>query len=145
MVLGGCATTPQTSLALRQQAQADLVVSFQSWNAISFLKPDITGTAGSLRVRTKTFTRAAVVKLLRNLDVARGFLVVVLDRRYTPDPMVTNGGMDEIQRFFEGLGFERIAFHDGAGLDRNGEMPILRDAIIKARTDARPAPPAAGA
>src|SRR2546430_925494 len=112
MVLGGCATTPQTSLALRQQAQADLVVSFQSWNAISFLKPDITGTAGSLRVRTKTFTRAAVVKLLRNLKMPRGFVVVVLDRRYTPDPMVTNGGMDEIQKFFEGLGFERIAFHD---------------------------------
>ncbi len=71
-MLAGCATLPQSSPALRQQAQADLVVNFQSWNSIAFLKPDITGTAGTLRVRTKTFTRAAVVKLLRNLKDAAG-------------------------------------------------------------------------
>src|SRR5258707_7746216 len=60
-VLGGCATTPQDSPALRQQEEANLVINFQSWNSISFIKPDIAGTAGSLRIRTKTFTRTAGV------------------------------------------------------------------------------------
>src|SRR5205814_5529595 len=73
-VLTGCATMPPSSPALRQQAQADLVVNFQSWRSISFLKPDLTGTAGALTLRTKTFTREAVVKLLRNLTRPREFV-----------------------------------------------------------------------
>src|SRR5438132_9075766 len=70
--LAGCATTPESSPASRQQAEADLVVNFQSWNAISFIKPDITGTASALTFRPKTFTKEAVVKLLRNMKTPRG-------------------------------------------------------------------------
>jgi len=145
LALSGCTTTPQSSPASRQREEADLVIAFQSWNSISFMKPDITGMAGAQTVRAKTFTRAAVVKLLRNLKTPRGFVVVVLDRRYAPDPMAANGGMDEIQRFFEELGFRRIAIQDGAALDETGGLPILRDSTIKPRRDAGAAQPAAGA
>jgi hypothetical protein len=144
-MMAGCATMPQSSPAVRQQAQADLVVNFQSWNSMSFIKPDITGMAGALPVRAKTFTRAALVKLLRNLHTPREFAVVVLDRRYDPDPLVANGGMDAIQEFFEGLGFRRIAFQDGAALGRPGDLPILRDSTIKPRPASGATEPAAGA
>src|SRR6267143_1535380 len=53
-----CATKPESSPAVQQQNKADLVVNFQSWNAISFLKPDITGTGG-VTFRPKTFTKQA--------------------------------------------------------------------------------------
>ncbi len=136
---------PQSSPGARQQAQANLVVSFQSWNSIALIKPDLTGTAGTLTLRTKTFTRAAVVKLLRNLKTPRDFVVVVLDRRYSPDPMVANGGMDEIQKFFEGLGFRRIAIQDGAALDDNGGPRVLRDVTPTQGPASRTTEPAAGA
>jgi hypothetical protein len=136
---------PQSSSASRQQEEADLVVNFQSWNSISFLKPDITGMAGAQTVRAKTFTRSGVEKLLRNLKLPRDFVVVVLDRRYSPDPMVAHGGMDEIQKFFEGLGFRRIAFQDGAALGRTGGMPILRDTAAPQPPGACAGQPAAGA
>src|SRR5437773_1981928 len=87
LALAGCETFPDTAPSSRQQAEADLVVNFQSWNAISFIKPDITGTASMLTFRRKTFTREAVVKLLRNLKGPREFVVVVLHRQYSPDPM----------------------------------------------------------
>ena len=130
MLMVGCETLPQSTAASLQQAEADLVVNFQSWNSIWFIKPDVTGTAGALTARTKTFTRNGFVKLLNNLKTPRGFVVVVLDRRYSPDPMVAAGGMDEIQAFFAGLGFRRIAFQDGAARDRDGGQPILRDTNI---------------
>ena len=145
IVVAGCAIVPQSSPASRQQAEADLVVNFQSWNCISFIKPDFTGAAGALAVRAKTFTRAAVAKLLRNLNTPRDFVVVVLDRRYDPDPMFANGGMDEIQKFFAGLGFRRIAFHDGAASNRTGDLPILRDTPLPQRPASRATEPAAGA
>jgi hypothetical protein len=129
--LAGCATMPESSPALRQQAEADLVVNFQSWNAILFVKPDITGTASGVTVRPKTFTRAAVEKLLRNLKIRRELVVVVLDRRYYPDPMVAGGGMDEIQKFFEDQGFGRVAFQDAAAWSGAEGMTILRDSGAK--------------
>jgi hypothetical protein len=127
-VLAGCAAMP-TGPASRQQAEADLVVGFQSWNSISFIKPDITGVTGALPARRKTFRREAFEKLADGLKGPRDFVVVVLDRLYEPDPMVANGGMDAIQKFFGGLGFRRIAFQDGAAA-RGGNLPILRDTII---------------
>jgi len=131
IALAGCATTPESAPSSRQQAQADLVVNFRSWNAISFIKPDITGTANALAVWPKTFTRDGVERLLRNLKMPREFVVVVLDRRYDPDPMTAAGGMDEIQKFFEGEGFRRVAFQDGAAWNRTNGMPILRDTAAK--------------
>jgi hypothetical protein len=41
--------------------------------------------------------------------------------------MTAAGGMDEIQRFFQDLGFQRVAFHDGTEWNRSEGMPILRD------------------
>src|SRR6266404_1649536 len=131
LALAGCATEPASTPSLRQQAEADLVVEFQSWNAISFIKPDITGTAGMLSFRRKTFTKEAVVKLLHNLKVPRKFVVVVLDRQYSPDPIGPAGGMDEIQRFFQDLGFRRVALQDGAAWNRVSGMPILKDTAAK--------------
>ena len=123
----GCQSVPETSLSSRQQAEADLVLNFQSWNSIGFVKPDVTGTASTMTFHRKTFTRDGVVKLLRNLKVNQGFAVVVLDRQYSPDPMTAGGGMDAIQSFLQELGFRRIAFHDGAAWNRAQGMPILRD------------------
>ena len=127
VALAGCETVPDTAPSTRQHAEADLVVNFQSWNAISFIKPDITGAASTLSFRRKTFTREGVVKLLRNLKVGRAFVVVVLDRQYSPDPMTAGGGMDEIQRFFQEFGFRRVAFHDGSAWQRSQGMPIVKD------------------
>jgi hypothetical protein len=127
LALVGCETKPDTTPSSRQQAEADLVLNFQSWNAISFIKPDVTGTASTLTFRRKTFTREGLVKLLHNLKVHREFVVVILDRQYAPDPMTAAGGMDEIQRFLQSLGFRRVAFHDGAAWQRGEGMPILRD------------------
>src|SRR6266404_7157393 len=127
LIFGGCASVPDSSPSSSQQAEADLVVNFQSWNAISFIKPDIAGTTGGLTIRPKTFTREAVVKLLNNLKLPRTFVVVVLDRRYIPDPMVAGGGMNEIQKFFQDLGFNRVAFQDGSAWNRAEGMPVVRD------------------
>ena len=119
--LTGCVSTPESPAASSQRAEANLVVNFQSWNSISFIKPDVTGSAGSMTLRPRTFSKEGFVKLLNNLKVPRQFVVVVLDRRYSPDPTVTGGGMEEIQKFFEGLGFRRVAFQD------SDDMRILRD------------------
>ena len=128
VALAGCASMPDASSpASQQQAEADLVVNFQAWNAISFIKPDLTGKAGGLATGPKTFNRDAVVKLLNNMKRPRGFVVVVLDRRHEPDPMVAAGGMDEIQKFFVELGFGRVAFHDGSAWNRGEDLPVLRD------------------
>src|SRR4051794_11607056 len=91
--LAGCATAPVSPVALEQQEQADLVVGFQSWNSLWLIKPDVTGIAGALPEHTKTFTSAGFVKLLRNLRTPRGFVVVVLDRAYNPDPASAKGGV----------------------------------------------------
>jgi len=131
MILVGCATAQVSPVASQQQAEADLVVSFQSWNSIWFIKPDIAGMAGALPEHTKTFTSAALVKLLRNLRTPRDFVVVVLDRRYSPDPMVADGGIDAVQKFFEELGFGRIVFQDGAALSGGGGRVVLRDTFTK--------------
>ena len=127
LALAGCATVPDSTPSARQQAEADLVLYFQSWNSISFIKPDVMGTVGVPTVRQKTFTRAAIEKLLRNLKIGRDFAVVVLDRRYYPDPAVANGGMDEIQKFLEDQNFKRVAFQDGSARDSTNGLPIVRD------------------
>jgi hypothetical protein len=126
MILAGCATAPISPVASRQQAEADLVVTFQSWNSIWLIKPDIAGIAGALPEHTKTFTSSGVTKLLRNLRTPRNFVVVVLDRTHSPDPMVAEGGIDAVQKFFDGLGFRRIVFQDGQAL-RDGRPAVLRD------------------
>ena len=130
-LLAGCETAPVSPEAQAQQEQADLVVNFQSWNSISLVKPDVTGTPGALPEHTKSFTSAALVKLLRNLRTPRGFAVVVMDRRYSPDPVSANCGMDVIQKFFEELGFHRIVFQDGAALEGAGGRVVLRDTGAK--------------
>jgi hypothetical protein len=131
MVFAGCATAPVSPEALEQQAQADLVVGFQSWNSVWLIKPDVSGMAGAMAVRTKTFTSAGFEKLLRNLKTPRDFVVVVLDRRYSPDPMTANGGIDAVQKFFEELGFRRVVLQDGAALNGGGGRVILRDSSSK--------------
>jgi len=97
------------------------------------MKPDISGMAGAMPGRTKTFTSAGFEKLLRNLKTPRDFAVVVLDRRYCPDPMTANGGMDAVQKFFEELGFRRIVLQDGAALSGAGGRVVLRDTAINQR------------
>jgi hypothetical protein len=129
--LAGCATAPVPAVALEQQEQADLVVGFQSWNSVWFIKPDVTGIAGALPEHTKTFTSAGFVKLLRNLRTPRGFVVVVLDRTYSPDPMTAAGGMDAIQGFFEELGFRRVVLQDGDALRGGSGRVVLRDTSAK--------------
>lgn len=126
-VLAGCETAPPSGPGLRQQAQADLVVRFQSWNSMVFLKPNPTAMTGAMSTTEKPFTAPAFEKVLRNLKVPRDFVVVVLDRRYRPDPVTAHGGMDFIGQFFQELGFRRIAFQDGAAPGPAGDLPILRD------------------
>jgi hypothetical protein len=128
-MLAGCVTAPVSPEALEQQRQADLVVGFQSWNSVWLIKPDISGMAGAMPGRTRTLTSSGFVKLLRNLKTPRDFVVVVLDRRYNPDPMTANGGMDSVQQFFEELGFRRIVIQDGAALGGAGGRVILRDTL----------------
>jgi hypothetical protein len=125
--LVGCASIPESASSSRQQAEANLVVNFQSWNNISFVKPDVTGNASTLTFRQKTFRKSGFVKLLNNLKIDRKFVVVVLDRAYYPDPATAYGGMEEIQKFFMDLGFERVAFQDGSARDKESGFPIIRD------------------
>jgi hypothetical protein len=133
LVIASCATAPVSPEAVEQQAQADLVVGFQSWNSVWLMKPDITSMAGVMPGRTKTFTSAGFEKLLRNLKTPRDFAVVVLDRQYSPDPMTSNGGMDAVEKFFEELGFRRIVLQDGAALSGAGGRVVLRDTSTKER------------
>src|SRR5947207_2601780 len=100
LLLAGCGSIPEPESAVAQRNEADLVVGFQSWRSMWFIKPDVTGAAGSMRLRQKTFTKEGFVKLLNNLKVRRGLVVVVLDRRYDPDPYVASGGSDAIKKFF---------------------------------------------
>ncbi len=124
----GCATTPSSSPALRQQADASLVVSFQSWSQIGIIKPDVTGAAGANTFHPKTFSKEAFVKLLDTLHVPRDFAVIVLDERYNAGQQSLEADMDEIESFFtHGLGFQRVAFQDDAGWNAAAGMPVLRD------------------
>ena len=123
-----CATKPESSPAFQEQNEADLVVNFQSWNAISFLKPDITGTGG-VTFRPKTFTKQAVVKLVHTLQIRTNFVVVVLDRQYSAGARASM--MDEIQAFFEGVRFQRVAIQDGAAWNRTEGLRIVRDTGAK--------------
>jgi hypothetical protein len=116
---------------MEQQAPADLVVGFQSWNSVWLIKPDVTGIVGALPAHTKTFTSAGFEKLLRNLKTPRGLVVVVLDRTYSPDPVTAKGGMDAIQSFFEELGFRRIVIQDGEALRAGSGRVVLRDTNTK--------------
>jgi len=125
--LAGCASVSNPNPSIRQQAEADYVVNFQSWNAISFIKPDLTGAASGVTVHPKTFTADAFVMLMNNLKRPRNFVVVIVDRSYNPDPVETKGGMDTIEKFFQQLGFQRIAFQDGSAWDSEKGYPILRD------------------
>src|SRR3974377_938077 len=131
LVGGGCATAPVSPEAMEQQQQADLVVGFQSWNSVWLIKPDVTGITGALPEHTKTFTSAGFEKLLRNLRTPRGFVVVVLDRTYSPDPMTAAGGMDAVQGFFEELGFRRVVLQDGEALRSGSGRVVLRDSSAK--------------
>jgi len=131
LVAGGCATAPVSPEAMEQQEQADLVVGFQSWNSVWFIKPDVTGIAGALPEHIKTFTSAGFEKLLRNLRTPRGLVVVVLDRTYSPDPMTAAGGMDAIQGFFKELGFRRVVLQDGEALRGGGGRVVLVDTSAK--------------
>jgi hypothetical protein len=130
-LLLGCATTPVSPEALKQQQEADLVVSWQSWNSVWLVKPDISGMVGSLPEHIKTFTSAGLEKLLRNLKTPRDFAVVILDRQYSPDPLSAKGGIDTIQQFFEEMGFQRVVFQDETALEREGARVILRDTASK--------------
>ena len=125
--LAGCASVPDSNPSMRQRAEADFVINFQSWNAISFVKPDITGTASGVRMWPKTFTADGFVLVMNNLNRPRNFVVVALDRSYSPDPAEAKGGMDTIEKFFQQLGFHRIAFQDGSAWDSEKGYPILRD------------------
>jgi hypothetical protein len=129
--LAGCATPQLPAVAAEQQAQADLVVGFQSWNSVWLIKPDVTSIVGALPEHTRTFTSAGFVKLLRNLKTPRDFVVVVLDRTYSPDPVDVKGGMDAIEQFFEELGFRRVALQDGAALRSGSGRVVLRDTNAK--------------
>jgi len=131
-IVAGCASVSSDSNpALSQQAEADYVVNFQSWKSMSFIKPDISGTATGMAVKPKTFTADAMVKLLNNMKRPRRFVVVVLDRRHSPDPVEAEGGIDAIQKFFMDLGFSRVAFQDGSSWDRAKGYPILRDSAAR--------------
>lgn len=129
--LAGCATEPVPPIALAQQEQADLVVGFQSWNSVWIIKPDVTGIMGALPEHTKTFTSAGFVKLLRSLRTPRSFVVVVLDRAYSPDPVGAKAGMDAIQDFFEELGFHRVVLQDGVALRGGSGQVVLRDSSTR--------------
>jgi hypothetical protein len=126
ILVAGCATEPSSTPSSRQQAEADLVVGFQAWNSIALLKPNVSDPSlTSFRVRS--FTKTGVVKLIESLHIPGGFVVVILDRRYSPGRHTMTEEMDEIQTFFEGLGFQRVAFQDAAGWTREEGMPIVRD------------------
>jgi hypothetical protein len=130
-LLASCATAPVSLEAMKQQQEADLVVSWQSWNSVWLIKPDVTATTGALAEHVKTFTSAGLQKLLRNLKTPRDFVVVVLDRRFSPDPVTGNGGLDAIQQFFQELGFRRVVLQDGAALEGAGGRVVLRDTASK--------------
>jgi len=104
-MVSGCASVTESNRLLSQQAAADYVLNFQSWKAIKFIKPDIAGTVTGLAVRSETFTGGALIKLLNKMKRPRRFIVVVLDRRHSPDPAEVEGGIDHIQKFFEHLSF----------------------------------------
>ena len=69
--------------------------------------------------------------MLCNLRTPRQFVVVILDRRFSPDPLSANGGIESIQKFFEGLGFRRVAFQDGVALEGAGGRVVIRDSLTK--------------
>ena len=125
--LTGCESPNPSNTAMLQREEADYVVNFQSWNAISFVKPDITGTASGLAVHQKTFTADGLALLMNNLKRPRNFVVVIVDRSYSPDPTETKGGLDTIEKYFRQLGFQRIAIQDSSAWDPEKGYPILRD------------------
>ena len=80
LMLAGCATAPPSDPASLQQAQADPVIDFQSWNSISFIKPDIAGTPGALPGHGRSFSGPAFEKLVFVARLVDGAVIGLLWR-----------------------------------------------------------------
>jgi hypothetical protein len=104
----------------KQQAEADVVAYFEGWNRLFLQKPQVSSGGTALPM-----SRARFVQALDDLNVGRQFVVVVLQKSAQPPDAQS---LDELERFFRGCKFERIAMQQarGAPIPEIGQ-PVLRD------------------
>ena len=104
----------------RQQAEADLVIYFESWDRLFTEKPAITSGDAAMPL-----TKNRLIEKLDELNNSRHFVVVVLQKSNTaPEEKL----LDELEKFFQQCRFERVVIQQARG-DPVPEIgqPILRD------------------
>lgn len=129
----GCSTHPlkpisdQLPLAFQQQAQADLVVdNFYKWDFIHVIKPRFAGAQGQMT----TLTRESLVEALSSKTIRREMVVVVLAKAQDTNGKTVNQVMDDLEAFFQRLGFRRIVIQLAVSDDVPDGLPILRDRVL---------------
>jgi hypothetical protein len=121
----GCATKGKSSYrAFQQQEEADLVVDFWHWDSWEIEKPAVT-TGGHLAVLTKR----QLLDRLDQLQPRREFVVVILDKRSSPEGK--GASLDELESFFQELGFHRVVIQLAVSYENADGLPILRDSKAK--------------
>jgi hypothetical protein len=126
----GCSTRVQHRyLAFEQQEQADLVLDAIDVDKLRIEKPAIAGT----NKISEPFSRERLREWIPSSSIKRECVVVVLNKKFNPNGMSQDQGMDEIQTFLQDLKFKRIIFQLAWSGDAPDGLPILRDWPSNAR------------
>jgi len=123
VILKGCGGPPSPpscpeipERAFRQEREADLSLTFTSWE-------DIDAYPGYHRESyRRDLSRAGFLRFLREVPMARSLCVVIFAKNASDDI-----GMDEIEAFLKGEGFRRVIFQQHVGKRVEEGRPILRE------------------
>jgi hypothetical protein len=123
LVLGACAGIPSPpsrpdvqERAFRQEMEADLRLTFTSWEAIDAYP------WYHLDSWRRDLSRAELLRFLREVPIGRFLCIVIFSKRV--DLKV---GMDEIESLLRGEGFRRVIFQQHVGKRVPEGRPILRE------------------
>lgn len=122
ILLGGCSEPPAPpsrpdipQRAFRQELEADLSLTFTSWE-------DIDATPGVRRESCRRdLSRTEFLRFLREVPMGRSLCVVIFAKN------ADDVGMDEIETFLKGEGFRRVIFQQHVGKHVDEGRPILRE------------------
>ena len=123
ILFAGCGEAPApparpdiAQRAFRQEAEADLSLTFTSWEEIH-ATPGLHKESGR-----SNLSRAGLRRFLREVPMGRSLCVVILTKSASDDV-----GMDEIEAFLKREGFRRVIFQQHVGKYVEEGRPILRE------------------
>lgn len=123
--------------AFEQQARADLLMHFYSWDDFTLLRPEVL-VQGRIRVETPEggstlvphpapSSRMTFVNDLRDYAGRRNLAVVVFDKRLSVEPAQREAAMADLENILKHFGFQYISFQQDQSVLIEGGLPILRE------------------